>query len=232
MSLFTIGDPHLSFGSAKPMDIFDGWANYTQLLESNWRANVAVDDTVVLPGDISWAMSLEEALADFTFLHQLPGQKWLLKGNHDYWWTTMSKMRSFLDENGLTTIHLLHNTAVCCEGKVLCGTRGWMFDKTEPHNQKIVSREVGRLQMSLDAAVKLKADRQDEIIAFLHYPPIYGFEEIPELITLLQQYGVKRCYYGHIHGPGNRMAFNGAYLGVEFQLVACDYLRFNPFKIT
>ena len=154
MSLFVIGDPHLSFGCQKPMDIFKGWENHAVRLEENWKDVVGENDTVVLPGDISWAMNFEELLPDFQFLHRLPGKKVILKGNHDYWWSTQNKMDHFLLQNGLDSIEMLHNSCICAEGFRLCGTRGWLFENGQPHDEKVLAREAGRLRLSLDAAKK------------------------------------------------------------------------------
>ena len=152
MSLFVIGDPHLSFGCQKPMDIFKGWENHAVRLEENWKDVVGENDTVVLPGDISWAMNFEELLPDFQFLHRLPGKKVILKGNHDYWWSTQNKMDHFLLQNGLDSIEMLHNSCICAEGFRLCGTRGWPFDDVAAQGEKLMAREAGRLRMSLQAA--------------------------------------------------------------------------------
>lgn len=172
MSLFAIGDPHLSFGCQKPMDIFKGWENHAVRLEKNWKDTVEKEDTVVLPGDISWAMNFEELLPDFQFLHSLPGKKVILKGNHDYWWATRNKMDQFLLRNGLDSIEVLHNSCICAEGFRLCGTRGWLFENGQPHDEKVLAREAGRLRISLEAA----KEKEGELLVFLHYPPIFGQE--------------------------------------------------------
>ena len=143
MSLFAIGDPHLSFGCQKPMDIFRGWENHADRLSEHWRRVVSDEDTVVLPGDISWAMNLESLLPDLQFLNQLPGKKVLLKGNHDYWWTTKQKMEQYLHQNGLDRIAFLHNNCICAEGFRLCGTRGWLFENGQPQDEKVLAREAG-----------------------------------------------------------------------------------------
>lgn len=152
MSLFVIGDTHLSLSTDKPMDIFGGWKNYMQRLEENWRSVVQPQDTVIIPGDVSWGMSLEQAKEDFLFLHRLPGKKILMKGNHDYWWATRAKMESFLEGNGLDSLSILHNNAVSVEGLSLCGSRGWMFEQGQEHDKKIINREAGRIRASLQDA--------------------------------------------------------------------------------
>lgn len=227
MALYTIGDLHLSLGSDKPMDIFSGWQGYMQRLEDNWRSTIAPTDTVIVPGDISWAMSLETAQTDFCFLHSLPGEKILLKGNHDYWWTTMNKMTNFLSQNGLNSIKILHNSSVQVEDKIICGTRGWLFEAAETFDSKIVTREAARLEASLKSAEGLAGEK----LVFLHYPPVFGEQVIPQLIDLMLAHGVKRCYYGHIHGTGVGYAFNGNYCGIALQLVSSDFLSFAPLPI-
>ena len=228
MSLFVIGDTHLSLSTDKPMDIFGGWKNYMQRLEENWRSVVQPQDTVIIPGDVSWGMSLEQAKEDFLFLHRLPGKKILMKGNHDYWWTTRAKMESFLEENGLDSLSILHNNAVSVEGLSLCGSRGWMFEQGQEHDKKIINREAGRIQASLQDAQRFG---EQEKVLFLHYPPVFMQDSIPEFFEVMNQYGVRRCYYGHIHSQGCRFAFQGEWCGVQLEMVSADYLRFMLKKI-
>lgn len=168
MALFVIGDLHLSLGADKPMDIFPGWEGYLPKLESNWRKLISPEDTVVLAGDTSWAMNLSDTKPDFAYIQSLPGQKWLLKGNHDYWWTTTRKMEKYLADSGFDTLHILHNNACILGDTALCGTRGWPFDDVAAQGEKLMAREAGRLRMSLQAA----GDTPRKI-AFLHYPPVY-----------------------------------------------------------
>lgn len=227
MALYVMGDPHLSLGGSKPMDIFAGWKDYVTRMEANWRAKVQPEDTVVVAGDISWAMTLEEARADFSFLHQLPGTKIFLKGNHDYWWGTVSKIERFLAEQGFDSIKILHNNCYFAEGVCICGSRGWLFDQGEPADQKVLAREAGRLQASIDAA----GDFAGEKLVFLHYPPVYGEQISGEIVDVLLKNGIRRCYYGHIHGAGHAHAINGSYLGIEFRLIAADYLKFDPYLV-
>ena len=169
MSIFAIADVHLSLGVKKPMDIFHGWQDYEKRLEENWRLLVRDEDTVVLPGDISWGMTMQQSLPDLQFLDRLPGQKIILKGNHDYWWPTRAKMDAFFEQNGISTVRALFHDALLVEGKALCGTRSWFYEQDEP-DEKVFLRELGRLRMSLEEAKKLQAE---EIIAFLHYPQLY-----------------------------------------------------------
>lgn len=227
MALFVIGDLHLSLGADKPMDIFRGWQDYVARLQENWRAVVCEEDTVVIPGDVSWAMSLGEGAADFAFLHRLPGRKILLKGNHDYWWTTRRKMDAFFSEQGFSTLQILHNDAVETQGVALCGTRGWFFDAEEDGDKKVLLREVGRLTASVKAA--LATGR--EPVAFLHYPPVTRDGVCRELFEVLQQYGIRRCYYGHLHGSAISRAVSGEYGGVSLRLASADALGFTPLKI-
>lgn len=225
MAIFTIGDLHLSLGTEKPMDIFPGWNGYVERLEENWRKLIKEEDTVVLAGDISWAMKLEDAKKDFAFLQQLPGQKILLKGNHDYWWTTAKKMERFFEENGFDTLHLLHNNSYHIEGVSLCGTRSWMFDVGEAQDEKVMNRELGRLRTSLQAA------ESEEKIVFLHYPPIYPNANAQQVIDVLKEYNVKKCYYGHLHGAAIRFAVQGIVDEIEYKLISADGLSFCPYKI-
>ena len=226
MAIFVIADLHLSLGAAdKPMDVFEGWQGYLPKLERNWRTLIASEDTVVLPGDISWAMSLEDTREDFAFLNALPGKKIILKGNHDYWWTTLNKMNRFLEANGFDTLQILHNTAIQAEGVFLCGTRGWMSDVQGPEDEKILNREIGRLRMSLEAA------GEGEKLVFLHYPPLYPGQMEGGLANLLKEFGVRRCFYGHLHGVSIRYAVQGEHDGVDYRLISADALKFCPYKI-
>ena len=229
MALFVIGDTHLSLRSNKPMDVFGGgWEGYVDKLREGFQ-DVGPEDTVVLCGDLSWGMSLEEAEADFAFLDGLPGaRKLMLKGNHDYWWTTRAKMESFLEENGLDSLSILHNNAVSVEGLSLCGSRGWMFEQGQEHDKKIINREAGRIRASLQDAQRFG---EQEKVLFLHYPPVFMQDSIPEFFEVMNQYGVRRCYYGHIHSQGCRFAFQGEWCGVQLEMVSADYLRFMPKKI-
>lgn len=227
MAIYAIGDLHLSLGTDKPMDIFRGWSDYVPRLTENWRRLVAPEDTVVLAGDISWGMSLEQSLADFQYIHQLPGTKIILKGNHDYWWTTKSKMDAFFERNDLTTLKILHNNSYFAEGVHLCGSRGWLFEQGEPQDQKVLAREAGRLLASLQSVGESAGER----VAFLHYPPLMGEQMSPEILDVLVQNGVRRCFYGHIHGASCAHAFNGSYRGIDFRLISADFLGFKPIKI-
>ena len=226
MALYAIGDTHLSLGVDKPMDIFGGrWSGYVEKLREGFEG-VTAEDTVVLCGDLSWGMSLAQAREDFAFLDALPGKKLLMKGNHDYWWTTASKMNQFFEENGFTSFELLHNNCHLYGGVALCGTRGWFYEEDRgEHSAKVFNRELIRLEASL------KAGGEREKFCFLHYPPLYQGYRCQEILDLLERYGVTRCYYGHLHGGSHRLAVTGPVNGVEYHLVAADYLGFRPLKL-
>lgn len=228
MALYVIGDLHLSLTADKPMDIFGGkWADHTRRLQQSFAA-LGPDDVTVLCGDLSWGMSLEEAAADLRFVDALPGRKIVLKGNHDYWWTTANKMKLFFEREGIRSIEILHNSFVAYGELAICGTRGWFFEEEhgDAHDKKIMNREVMRLEASLKAA----GDR--EKLCFLHYPPRYGADYVCREITeLLQSYGVRECYYGHLHGGGQRGAVQGWVEGVSYHMISADYLGFDPRRI-
>lgn len=223
MSVFAISDLHLSLSADKPMDIFKGWANYVQRIDKNWRAVVTDKDTVVLPGDISWEMKLSDAVQDFEFINALPGRKIILKGNHDLWWTSIKKQNEFLADNKFDTIEFLHNSAVVADGKVICGTRGWLIEESGT-DSKLINREAGRLRMSLEAGAKLG----DELVVFLHYPPVTQQNVCTEIVNVLKEYNVKHVYYGHIHGDSAIYAVNGEVDGIKYHLVSSDRVDFTP----
>ena len=228
MSLFAIGDLHLALGAPeKTMEVFGGrWVGYEDKIRRGFEL-VRPEDTCVICGDFCWAMDLESALPDFRFLHELPGKKLLLKGNHDYWWTTAAKMNAFFARNGLDSLALLHNNCVLWEDLALCGTRGWFYEEETgtDHDQKILRREVGRLRTSLAAA------GEREKLVFLHYPPIYRNYTCPEILEVLDEFGVRECCYGHIHGKGAHAAFLGETGGRIYRLISADFLDFYPQKI-
>lgn len=224
MSLYAIGDLHLSLAADKPMDVFGGvWENHTQKLREGFSA-LTEEDVTVLCGDLSWGMGLKETGEDFRFVASLPGKKIILKGNHDFWWSTAARARRFFEENGVEGIEILHNNCIAWGDLALCGTRGWFYEeeKGEEHDKKIMLREIGRLETSLKAA----GDR--EKLVFLHYPPIFQNYECPEILALLREHGVKLCCYGHLHGKSCRLAFEGKRDGTQFKLVSADHLLFRP----
>lgn len=224
MSLYAIADLHLSLSSGKPMNIFPGWDNHVERLEKNWQTTVSTDDTVVIPGDISWAINFEEAKADFDFINRLNGHKVIMKGNHDYWWNSMAKMNRFLEENGFDTITIVHNNYYPYGEYGICGTRGWIKDTEEPADAKVLAREAGRLETSIKAAL---VDGKKPIV-FLHYPPIFANDYNREILDVLFRYDIKNCYYGHLHGNAHRYAVCGEVDGINYQLIAGDFVQFCP----
>lgn len=224
MALYAIGDLHLSFQADKPMDVFGGnWSGYVDKLREGLKV-INPEDTTVLLGDLSWGMSLTDAAEDFRFINQIPGIKIVLKGNHDYWWSTAKKFYDFCEEQSFKNMLVLNNNCWFYEDVALCGTRGWFYEE-ERHgaqDEKIFRRELMRLETSLKAA----GDR--EKLCFLHYPPCFGAYRCDEIMDMLTAYGVRRCYYGHLHGDSHRLAFQGVYGGVEYRLAAADYLDFCP----
>lgn len=227
MALYAIGDLHLCLGVSKPMDIFGGnWVGYMDKLTEG-MSNITPDDTTVLLGDLSWALDLAGAKADFSWIDQIPGRKIIIKGNHDYWWSTASKFYKFCQEHGFSDQLILNNNHYEYGEWALCGTRGWFFeeDVSGQHDEKVFRRELLRLETSLKSA----GDRPKMV--FLHYPPRYKGYECPEILELLQKYEVRRCFYGHLHGPSHKLAMEGLWDGVEYRLVAADFLNFMPFTV-
>lgn len=229
MALYAISDLHLPLGVDKPMDVFgSAWADYVDRLRENWQTVVKPDDTVVLPGDFSWATYLEQSERDFEYLHSLNGRKILLKGNHDYWWTTGSKLRSFAGERGYDDIFFLQNNAYFYNDIAICGTRGWTFPQgsaASEEDKKIYAREVQRMRLSCEAA------DGKQIMAFLHYPPVAQGVFETEMTEVLHEYNVKTCVYGHLHAAAQKSAVEGAAGGIEYILVSCDYRAFTPIKL-
>lgn len=226
MALYAIGDLHLSLSVNKSMEIFgEAWKNYVDRIAQSLSV-LTDEDTLVLAGDTSWGIDLAQAEADFRFLDQFPGRKLLIKGNHDYWWTTAAKLNRFCAEKEIRSLEILHNNCVFYGDWAVCGTRGWFLEEDQkPHNAKVLNREVMRLETSLKAA----GDRP--ILCFLHYPPLYQGYECPEILRLLREYRVKMCCYGHLHGPTIRRRMEGKYEETEFSLISADYLGFAPKKI-
>ena len=225
MSLFAIADLHLSLGADKPMDVFPGWENYVEKIKKNWCAVVGDGDTVVIAGDVSWAMSLQGTREDFGFLNTLPGKKLIVKGNHDFWWDTATKMKNHFALCGYNTIEIVHNSAhrvYGLEGIAVCGTRGWFYDAGG--DKKILLREAGRLETSINLAEKAGL----EPIVFLHYPPVFAAYRCDEIMDILVRHQVKRCYFGHLHGKAAVSAFEGDCEGMSFRLISCDHTDFYP----
>lgn len=236
MAVFVISDLHLSTLSStdKSMEVFGRrWDGYMTRLKNNWEHLVGENDTVIIPGDISWALSLGEAKSDLTFIDSLPGKKILGKGNHDFWWSTMKKHEAFFAECGIKTISFLFNNAHRVEDFVIAGTRGWFVDEgasgvpDEVDFEKVARRECMRLEISLKEARELSLESGCEIICFMHFPPVWNGSVVTPLIDLLTEYGVKRVYYGHIHG-NYTVPRSFTHEGIEMSLVSADYLDFTP----
>lgn len=228
MALYAIGDLHLCLGAEKPMDIFGGaWFGYMEKLYQGFSV-ITPEDTTVLLGDLSWALDLDEAKADFAWINDIPGKKIILKGNHDYWWSTASKFYKFCEENGFSDQFILNNNHYEYNGTAICGTRGWFFeeDKSGEHDEKVFRRELIRLEASLQSAGELPK------VVFLHYPPRYKGYECTEILNLLKKYDVRRCYYGHLHGASHGLAQEGLWDGIEFKLVSADRLNFKPYLVS
>ena len=235
MAIYALSDPHLSFSTDKPMDVFgDGWKDHAKRIEEEWSAVVSPEDTVVVPGDISWAMTLEEVVPDLAFLHALPGRKIISKGNHDYWWGTVGKVEKLVAENGFDSIVFLKNNAFVTEDAVICGTRGWLLPGDSDFRQSdrvIYDRELGRLARSLEQGRALVTDDGMRLVAALHYPPMsFPFRDT-EVTEILERFGVDICVYGHLHGPALRRVFEGERNGVEYHLVSADYRAFKPLQL-
>lgn len=234
MAIYTIGDLHLSFNENKPMSIFgENWEGYEEKVKENWTNLVKEEDLVVLPGDFSWSMYLKDTYNDFEYLNNLPGKKILLKGNHDYWWSTVNSMRNYIKENHFENIDFLYNNAYEFENKIIVGTRGWALGE-DLESKKMINREVLRLELSIKNGLENYGENK-EIIAFMHYPPIIKQNiqnnEINDFIRILKQYNIKQCYYGHLHGSAIKEAVEGEYFGINFKLVSSDSVGFDLVKV-
>ena len=227
MALYAIGDLHLCLGAPKPMDIFGGaWEGYMDKLKAGMSC-ITEEDTTVLLGDLSWALDLASAREDFAWIDEIPGRKIILKGNHDYWWSTAAKFYHFCDNNGFRDMYILNNNAYEYGDWAICGTRGWFYEENRhgDHDEKVFKRELCRLEASLKAA----GDRPKMV--FLHYPPRYKGYTCQEILDLLDKYQVRHCFFGHLHGASHGLAMEGPWDGVDYRLVAADYLNFTPFKV-
>ena len=227
MALYAIGDLHLCLGAPKPMDVFGGaWVGYMEKLKQGMSV-LTPEDTLVLMGDLSWALDLPNAAADFAWINGISGKKIILKGNHDYWWSTQAKFTKFCQENGFVNLNLLNNNCYAYEDWAICGTRGWFFEeeRSGAQDEKVFRRELIRLETSLKAA----GDR--EKLVFLHYPPRYKGYTCREILDLMENYGVRQCYYGHLHGASHKLAMQGLWDGIEYRLLSADYLDFRPFPV-
>lgn len=227
MALYAIGDLHLCLGAPKPMDIFGGaWVGYMEKLRDGLSV-IQPEDTTVLLGDLSWALDLGQAGADFAWIDQIPGKKIILKGNHDYWWSTAAKFYKFCQQRDFSDQWILNNNHYVYDSWALCGTRGWFFEEEQAgtHNEKVFRRELIRLETSLQSAGDLPK------LVFLHYPPKYKGYECSEIIDLLHKYNVRRCFYGHLHGASHGLALEGVWDGIEYRLVSADKLNFQPYRV-
>ncbi|NLC88102.1 MAG: serine/threonine protein phosphatase [Clostridiaceae bacterium] len=236
MSIYIIGDLHLSFSQDKPMSIFGpNWEEHTEKIKKDWKLKVNNEDTVILAGDFSWATYIEDTYEDFSYINSLPGKKIILKGNHDYWWTTLSSMKRYLEEKDINNVDFLYNNSFEIEGKIIVGTRGWAFTDTE-NSQKMLNREMARLELSIKNAIQKYGDEK-EIIAIMHYPPIsnsymkneYTYNSV--FLDIMKKYNIKKCFYGHLHGSSHKDAIEGNIDGIEFKLISADYLDFKLCKI-
>lgn len=227
MALYAIGDLHLCLGASKPMDVFGGaWVGYLEKLKEGLSV-ISHEDTTVLLGDLSWSLDLENAQADFAWIDQIPGRKIILKGNHDYWWSTASKFYKFCENNGFSNQWILNNNHYEYNGYAICGTRGWFFEeqRSDTHDEKVFKRELIRLEASLKSAGDLPK------LVFLHYPPRYKGYTCDEILELLHRYKVRQCFYGHLHGASHGLAMEGQWDGVEYRLLSADRLNFKPYRI-
>ena len=241
MSIYIIGDLHLSFGENnvedKPMGVFgQNWEGHTEKIKQDWLKKVKPEDTVILAGDFSWATYLEDTYADFSYINNLPGKKIMLKGNHDYWWTTVTSMRKYLKEKGINHVDFLFNNSFEIENKIIVGTRGASYADTE-NSEKMINREAQRLELSIKSGIE-NYGKDKEIIAIMHYPPVSNSSKKNEytydskFLDIMKKYNIKRCYYGHLHGPSHKDAIEGNVEGIELKLISSDYLDFKLYKIS
>ena len=236
MSIFVIADLHLdTVTNEKSMEVFGNrWQDYMQKIRSNWLRVVSDNDTVIIPGDISWALSTEDSIPDLKWIDSLPGKKYIMKGNHDFWWSTAAKLNRLFEENGITTISLLYNNAAEVENFIVAGSRGWFVDKSiqpaksvNAEHEKIVNREVIRLKLSLNEAKILQERTGKEILVFFHFPPVWGDFECPEILNVLKDYNITRCYFGHIHGCYSQGSVF-KWENIEFRMISADFIGFLP----
>ncbi|MBE6043784.1 MULTISPECIES: metallophosphoesterase [Clostridium] len=226
MGLYAISDLHLSLSSDKPMDVFgEQWNNHHERIRENWIKKINDKDTVLIAGDVSWSMKMEDGLADLEWIHNLPGRKIISKGNHDYWWGSISKLNNLYED-----ISFIQNNFFSYEDYAICGTRGWTIpgDKSSSHDIKIYNREQIRLKLSLDKAV---SSGYSKIIVMIHYPPVNDKFEASNFTEIFEEYGVEKVIYGHLHGPSLNRVFEGTYNGVEYIMTSCDYINFDPIKV-
>ena len=237
MAIYTIADLHLSLGenTDKPMEIFGAkWQDHANKIEKHWSSLVSAEDTVIIPGDISWALKLEDSLSDFMFIESLPGRKIISKGNHDFWWSTQNKIKGFFSQHNISSIEMLYNNAFIADDVIICGTRGWYNESSAAPRpcdyEKISARECGRLERSLQAGIALAEGRDLPIAVFTHFPPVWKDFAFDELVDVMERYRVQKCYYGHIHGIYNCPSVT-EYRSIRFELISADFLDFVPRRV-
>lgn len=227
MALYAIADLHLSFSSDKPMDIYGAaWKNHTERVKEAWQSKINQEDTVIIAGDISWGLRLSEAMADLEWIHQLPGKKVMVKGNHDPWWASVSKLNALFED-----MFFLQNTFYPYEDYAICGSRGWVCPGSSEfgaHDEKIYQRELLRVRASFEAA--LKAGYQ-KYVGVLHYPPANEKKDDSGFTEIFEEYGAEKVVYGHLHGERGRYAVQESRGQVEYHLISCDYLGCDPIRL-
>lgn len=229
MAIYAIADLHLSFNTDKPMNIF-GWIDYEEKIKKDWLKKVKEEDLVLLPGDFSWELKLENTYKDFNFINELPGKKLMLKGNHDLWWTTLKSMRNYLEVNNIKDVDFIYNNSYEYEKYIIAGTRGWDLECKNEQDEKIKNREVFRLENSILDGIK-KYGEDKEIIVCMHYPPLEKENLNTEFTKVMKKYNVTKCIYGHLHGKAHESAVEGMINGIEYKLVSCDYTKFQLIRL-
>ena len=237
MAIYALADLHLALSNPeKSMDVFGSrWEGYIDRIRDNWTNTVTDADTVLIPGDISWATYIDKAEEDFRFISELPGRKFLSRGNHDFWWTTMKKMEDYFEAKGFNNLQLIRTNVVEADGCLISGTRGWMIESRDSiegsDNRKIYERERLRIQMCIDKLNEADPDHAKKHILMIHYPPITAKQEFTEFAQLIADGGVDTCVYGHLHGKAHKKAFEGDFGGCRFICSSADYVGFCPVKI-
>lgn len=229
MSIYAISDLHLSFNTNKPMDLF-GWNDYENEIKENWKKTITDDDLVILSGDFSWEMELKNTYKDFNFINNLPGKKILLKGNHDYWWSSLLKMRQFIKDSNFKNIDFLYNNSYEFDNRIIVGTRGWTLLQDDEETKKIIDRECIRLELSIQDGIK-KYGTDKEIIVCMHYPPLTKDNLNNQFVEILKKYNINTCIYGHLHGTATTDAIEGKINKINYILTSCDYTKFKLIKI-
>jgi predicted phosphohydrolase len=237
MAIYALADLHLSLSCPdKSMEVFgSSWGEYILKVKENWEQTVTGSDTVLIPGDISWATYINKAEEDFKFISDLPGRKLLSRGNHDYWWTTMKKMEEFFAEKGFTNMEFVRTNVVEVEDCLITGTRGWMIETKESiegsDNRKIYEREKLRIKMCIDVLNEADPGHAKKHILMIHYPPITAKQDFTEFAEMMAQGGIDICVYGHLHGSAHKKAFEGDFEGMRLICASADYADFKPVRI-